>query len=332
MARPALCAPLLFAALSLAGCAPAAPPAPAAVEAPASAPPTVAAPASSASAAAPPAPTPTPISGELPVAAGAHVGPLVRCEQRVCGGSALLPAEVVPEPGAPAVVWTIALSSNDFAAVLPRHAAVDVYGVVLEGQVTLRGDGPKEEGVALRPWSAFVAPGAGLRLVAQGGPARVVVVPVTGGAPLAEALAPAGKGASPGWTMRPGAIEITALDGAADLAWGGGAMHARLGFEGARKASLGVLMASKDAKVAPHQHDTSWEVLAALTASGTAGRASGPGQEALAAVPVSDGSVVLMPIATRHAWTPRGDAPLVAIQLYVPPGPEQRFKKLAATP
>jgi mannose-6-phosphate isomerase-like protein (cupin superfamily) len=90
-----------------------------------------------------------------------------------------------------------------------------------------------------------------------------------------------------------------------------------------------VLIASPDAAVAPHQHDASWEVLATLTASGTAKRASAPGSADLAPTRIEGGAVVMMPKATTHAWEPDGKEPLVAIQLYVPPGPEQRFKALA---
>ena len=37
-----------------------------------------------------------------------------------------------------------------------------------------------------------------------------------------------------------------------------------------------------------------------------------------------------VPPATKHAWKPDEGSTLVAIQLYTPPGPEQRFKALAA--
>jgi hypothetical protein len=32
----------------------------------------------------------------------------------------------------------------------------------------------------------------------------------------------------------------------------------------------------------------------------------------------------------KHSWTPDPKSELVAIQLYAPPGPEQRFRALAA--
>jgi hypothetical protein len=40
--------------------------------------------------------------------------------------------------------------------------------------------------------------------------------------------------------------------------------------------------------------------------------------------------VVGVPPGVRHFWTPAPGSKLVAFQLYSPPGPEQRFKKLAA--
>jgi mannose-6-phosphate isomerase-like protein (cupin superfamily) len=44
---------------------------------------------------------------------------------------------------------------------------------------------------------------------------------------------------------------------------------------------------------------------------------------------MTDGMVVAIPKGALHAWEPAGSKPLIALQIYVPPGPEQRFKKLA---
>ena len=107
-------------------------------------------------------------------------------------------------------------------------------------------------------------------------------------------------------------------------------MHARIGFEGdGQKASLGVLLGSKDAPVTQHKHDGSWEILVALRAEGTARRAESAAASETAKVSVSDGTVVAIPKGALHAWEPGGTKPLVAVQLYVPPGPEQRFKELS---
>lgn len=112
---------------------------------------------------------------------------------------------------------------------------------------------------------------------------------------------------------------------------GRGDARAGIGFEKGR-ASFGILFGSKDAGVAQHLHDTSWEILAPLTAAGTAKRASGPGTAVtdMTELEMTDGMVVAMPKGTLHAWQPGGKKPLLAVQMYVPPGPEQRFKKLAA--
>lgn len=107
-------------------------------------------------------------------------------------------------------------------------------------------------------------------------------------------------------------------------------MHARIAFEGeGQRASLGLLMASKDAPVAEHRHDTSWEILIALSAEGTLKKADDPKSTETKAIPVSDGQILMVQKAHLHSWQPAGSKPLVGIQLYLPPGPEQRFKKLA---
>jgi mannose-6-phosphate isomerase-like protein (cupin superfamily) len=46
-------------------------------------------------------------------------------------------------------------------------------------------------------------------------------------------------------------------------------------------------------------------------------------------VEVRPGTVVTIPMGVKHAWKPSGKAPFVAIQVYAPPGPEQRYLKLA---
>jgi mannose-6-phosphate isomerase-like protein (cupin superfamily) len=131
-------------------------------------------------------------------------------------------------------------------------------------------------------------------------------------------------------------VETVDLVTTQDLSWAHGAVHARIAFEGPRspRASLGVLLASDDAPVAEHLHDGAWEVLAALSA---AGRLHVPAQS----VPgvsapleardrtVTAGSIVYVPAGVRHGWVPDGTRPLIAVQVYAPAGPEQRFRGLA---
>ena len=108
-------------------------------------------------------------------------------------------------------------------------------------------------------------------------------------------------------------------------------MHARLGIESGR-ASLGILLAGRDASVPRHRHETSWEVLMALRAGGDVQMAAVPHEKELSPKRVVAGTIVAVPPATYHAWTPGGVEPLWAVQIYVPPGPEQRFKQPADVP
>lgn len=113
---------------------------------------------------------------------------------------------------------------------------------------------------------------------------------------------------------------------APDLAFLGGAMHARLDFDDRAAAPtvyLGRL--SGTGAVAEHAHDKSWEVICAVEAAGTftlGGQAQRMGPRMCVSVPPG----------TKHAWQPDAGSTLSAVQMYAPPGPEQRFKKMAAEP
>ncbi len=110
---------------------------------------------------------------------------------------------------------------------------------------------------------------------------------------------------------------------AAELRWAAGAMSARLdvGATVSPDAYLGRLEGTS--AVAAHSHAASWEILAAVDAHGTfvldgVTARLGPKQ------------IVIVPPGKTHAWTPDPGSRLVAIQMYSPPGPEQRFVALAA--
>lgn len=79
-----------------------------------------------------------------------------------------------------------------------------------------------------------------------------------------------------------------------------------------------VLSLPSGAKVAEHVHEKETEMLYILEGSGTMTIA---GQD-LAITPTS---VVQIPPNTKHAFA--ASAPVRALQIYTPPGPEQRFKK-----
>jgi mannose-6-phosphate isomerase-like protein (cupin superfamily) len=115
------------------------------------------------------------------------------------------------------------------------------------------------------------------------------------------------------------------------LAWGKGAYHARIGFaaDASSHASLGILKMSADGVVAPHVHEKEWEHMAILQGEGDFIQGVGEGEHTLHA---SDGAIFSVPPATRHQWKPARTRPFLGIQVYTPPGPEQRFKQLAAAP
>ena len=107
-----------------------------------------------------------------------------------------------------------------------------------------------------------------------------------------------------------------------DLAWAGGAMHARLDLEKDASPEVYVGRLEGTAPVAEHDHATSWEVLCAIEGSGTF---------TLDGIPkhIAGPVVVAVPPGRKHSWQPDAGAKLVAVQVYAPPGPEQRFKALS---
>lgn len=120
------------------------------------------------------------------------------------------------------------------------------------------------------------------------------------------------------------------LRGGTNLAWADGAMGARIAVEQdpilqRAVASVTFLGIGSPKGVAEHVHENEWEMLAILSGSGT--MTVGKGTDAKK-VDVKPGSLVAIPKGTPHAFAPT-ELPVTAIQMYVPPGPEQRFRKLA---
>lgn len=111
---------------------------------------------------------------------------------------------------------------------------------------------------------------------------------------------------------------------APELTWGpGGAMHAHLDVGSDVSPDLYLGRLSGTLPVAEHVHENSIEILAAIKANGAflldgKPQILGPRQ------------IVKVPKNTKHRWVPEGGSELVAIQMYLPPGPEQRFVKLDA--
>jgi mannose-6-phosphate isomerase-like protein (cupin superfamily) len=117
---------------------------------------------------------------------------------------------------------------------------------------------------------------------------------------------------------------VVRASAAPELTLAGGAMHAHLDLDDRAVApTLYLGRLSGTAGVPEHAHDASWEVLCAVEAAGTFvldGKENRLGPRTCVAVPAG----------SKHSWKPDPGSNLVAVQMYSPPGPEQRFKKLAA--
>jgi mannose-6-phosphate isomerase-like protein (cupin superfamily) len=110
---------------------------------------------------------------------------------------------------------------------------------------------------------------------------------------------------------------------APELAFMGGAMRAHLDIDDREIAPFYLGRLSGTAGVPEHSHGSSWEILCAVEASG---RFTLDGKKS----PLGARTCVAMPPGVKHSWRPDAGSNLVAVQMYAPPGPEQRFKKLAA--
>jgi hypothetical protein len=305
---------------------PSAPP-PAAGTAPTSAAP---APPVTPSANAPPAPDvaaelPKDFPAELPGDAWLaqhRLRPHVRCSP-ACGPLPL--AQLAPAP--------VALWSQDLETVpqrFERDSRVDVYGIVLTGSAALH-DHAYGTDYALEPYQAFHAPGAGVSLTALRPLPRLVLAVVSDRAPLRQIAAEPAKA----WALRPGTLRIVDLQEARDWSWEQGQAHARIAFDDGR-ASFGLLAMSRTAPMPEHAHERAWEVIGLLAADGQLRVEPERGEPTAWTRPTPelrrlvDGDVATVPPRARHQFVSSGDQVLFAIQLYVPPGPEQRFKALAS--
>jgi mannose-6-phosphate isomerase-like protein (cupin superfamily) len=122
----------------------------------------------------------------------------------------------------------------------------------------------------------------------------------------------------------PGAHHAHVLGGhAPELTFMGGAMHAHLDVDDRAVApSLYLGRLSGTASVPEHVHAGTWEILCAFEGAGTFTLAARPQR-------LGARTCVAVPPDTKHSWQPDPGSNLVAVQMYSPPGPEQRFKKLA---
>lgn len=267
---------------------------------------------------APAPPAPPALPAELPSDLDVtRLEPLATCSKRTCTLPKTLPREAKPDASGPVAIWRQRLEGREAKLNVPASREGSLFGLVLAGRVSARAG--KDAPNTLETWSAFHAPRGGLTLASEGDDATLLLVHVT---------RPASAPAAPAPRTAPPALEVQHLRDQSDLVWGRGTFRARLAFEGAdRAASFGLLRGAPSAPVALHKHEGSWEILIALRAEGNFRLDTNSGQGPARAL--QDGQSVAVPPDTTHAWEPSGTRPLIGVQLYVPPGPEQRFHKLA---
>jgi mannose-6-phosphate isomerase-like protein (cupin superfamily) len=284
------------------------------------------------SATAPHAPAPEPIAAALPIDLGAKVPPFAQRAVVTPDKVSTFARGAIPVPEGLASQVDQTLPFFAWEQVLPPHVVLtfaknrglDLYVLVFDGEVSIKGEDIAGKQKRLWRWNAGRVPGLGA-MVESKEPTRAILVLVANapGRSLGQAAA---QGQKVGWTKRPAPVTSVEIDQQPDLAWGGGAYHARLGFE-AGSASLGSLVASKSAAIAQHVHEHEWEILAILSGDGTLVRTVAGREDD---TPIAAGTFASIAPGVPHAYRPAGSSPLVAVQIFLPPGPEQRFKSLAA--
>jgi mannose-6-phosphate isomerase-like protein (cupin superfamily) len=224
-----------------------------------------------------------------------------------CGaGQRYAPLALPPASDSALRAAFVELGSYEWAS----SAACEVRFLAAASGDVLVSRGPEEQ--HLSPGDVLVVQGPG-RIRASG--KAVVVAAAYSPQRCDEAIAAGHRG----WS-------IARADTAPELSWAGtsgGSMHAHLDVQDFKSPSVYFGRLSGDAAVAEHAHDGSREVLCALQASGTftldgVAHHLGPRE------------CVQVPPSARHAYRPDPGTGIVAFQMYAPPGPEQRFKKLAA--
>jgi quercetin dioxygenase-like cupin family protein len=169
--------------------------------------------------------------------------------------------------------------------------------------------------------------GADFKLQARAGRASVLMaVAARGGGTLADAVKRAQQ--KPKKTPATRRLQGDDFKISQKVTWGNGAYHARIAFgtdipsHPTVGLSLTLLQATGSGSVPENVHEKEWEHIAIL-------RGSGDMLLGDAKYPVRPGAVFHVPRGVVHGWQGGGEE-LVAVLLFSPPGPEQRFIQLAS--
>jgi hypothetical protein len=204
---------------------------------------------------------------------------------------------------------------------------LDAFLLVLEGGATLKTDSGTTR---LDAWR--VARLVGQSAQVEGDDKAVMLVALATDAPdLKEATRAVATSAS---NETPSVVDLHSVP---ELVWAGGKSGACIAFESGR-SSFGLIMMAPEGEVPEHEHEGSVEVLFGLSGAKWLYVAPKPNEpvDRLAQVQgilVEPGAFARAPRGHRHLGArfhgDAGKAPFIAVQMYVPPGPEQRFRALA---
>ncbi len=228
------------------------------------------------------------------------------------------PSSARPSPVHPELIWVSesdhpAAPASSHVARGPRTTQLAFRACEQITVVVLKGAGLKVLGEVLRPGDIIVVYGYGVF------PLKSVAGVTT--ALLATVQPPS---CEPVLTNSPITHAVVRGDAAPELSWAAGQMHARLDVSSDVSPNAYVGRLRGTAPVAEHVHAQSWEIICALEASGTFTR---DGKEQR----LAPFEIVMVPPGVKHAWRPDPGTQLQAVQIYAPPGPEERFKALAAS-
>ena len=213
----------------------------------------------------------------------------------------------------------------------PAGACQDVLLLVRSGELRGVGTGiaPPEAPATLDAGDAvrFGVEGDGLVQNLSEHPARTVVAYVRAagrGEPSLSDPGPTGCGHEDAREARVRPLRATSVRTTPPLPALGGKLRVRILLDeegaGARHGGLSVLEGDADVVVPSHRHPESAEIL--LIESG-----SGVMRVGERLIRVRPGAALYVPPGVLHSLEGDGGAPLRAIQVYTPSGPEQRFRR-----
>ncbi|MBM4359467.1 MAG: hypothetical protein FJ096_15290 [Deltaproteobacteria bacterium] len=224
----------------------------------------------------------------------------------VCDPQTCVNLPRVVEPGAPLSLWSVRFAGGKMK--LPSDPSLDWFGLVVAGELDVEGCG------TLGRYHAYRIPAGGAKLSGHAD----VVFGVVSDQPL-DGRETTSAPSEPGPPSRCERVDLAALP---DVRWGSGTSHARLAFRTGR-AYFGLLYSEPGVNVPAHTNAREWEMVHVLRGSGEVLAADSLG-------PLVTGVSHGFAPGVRHGFNSNGTAPTIAVQMYTPPGPEQRFVELAA--